>query len=169
MEIGLQRFRKCLCRSAQDDELRLETNSQTAADENETSGGGLLGEVKELCLKYKIEDVSETYVDLERIRRRVTEDVMLELLLETKRVSKPLRTEREKERKGYFGIPKIEARAVFLHNVGELNVKTNRKGLSLTKFGDLNCPGLREAGLPISSHEVWRLLVQCAQGGDHLQ
>ena len=111
------------------------------AEENESPGAGLLGEVKELCIKYKLEDVTETYVDPDRIKRRVTQDAMFELLLETKRISKvPLRTVGEKERKSYFSRPKIEARAVFLHNVGELNVKMNRRNLSLTRYGDLTCP-----------------------------
>ena len=120
-------------------------NSQVAnllkAEENESPGAGLLGEVKELCIKYKLEDVSEIFVDPDRIKRRVTEDAMFKLLLEAKRSSKvPLRTVRVKARKSYFGLPKIEARAIFLHNVGELNVKMNRKGLALTRYGDLTCP-----------------------------
>ena len=40
-------------------------------------------------------------------------------------------------------------------HVGELNVKTNKKGLSLTKFGDLNCsvPG---CGRPDSQNHLTR-------------
>ena len=101
---------------------------------------GLVAEVKELCVKYELPDVTEELVDDDWIKENVTRVGMEEVWLETFKSRKiPMHWVAEKKRKMYFNKPKMEAKLLFFHAVGELDLKTNKSKLSVSKFGGVQC------------------------------
>ena len=60
--------------------------------------------------------------------------------MEARKSSKvPLHLDFKRGRKEYFARTKIEAKLIFHMNVGELNLKMNRKKEAIAKYGETQC------------------------------
>ena len=99
----------------------IEFDKQTGGKE------GLIAEVKRLCEFYKIDNVLEEIVHRDTVKRAINLKAMTEVWHETMRSRKlPERLlVAEKKRKGYFSKPKIEAKRLIYHRIGETNLKRN--------------------------------------------
>ena len=103
-------------------------------------GSGLLAEVRELCVRYGLPDVTEVAVSTDMVRETITWEAMYELWVECRASSKiPLHLNYEKRRQHYFNKSKVEAKIMFSYYVGELNLRTNRRKESERKFGGVSC------------------------------
>lgn len=105
-------------------------------------GSGLLAEVRELCKKYKVEDVTSRYVSKDIIRQKVWDFGRKEIwkeAIKNKRIPYSHNHLNKGNILNYMQLPKYEARMYFTYMIGELQFKNNRKGEFIKRFGDLKC------------------------------
>ena len=101
---------------------------------------GLLKEVAELCGKYGLADCTEEWVDPDLVREEINYAGMEEVWMEVMNSTKiPLHVDFQKGRKSYFGRVKTEAKLMFFMNIGELNLRSNRRREATAKFGGIQC------------------------------
>ena len=101
----------------------------------------LLDEVREHCNYFKIRDVTKFYHDPEKLKREIWLSSMNKLwwaLLRSKKAPYHVRNIEEK-RKFYFEMAKHKAKIALCYDIGELNVRSNRRHESVKKYGGIQC------------------------------
>ena len=95
----------------------------------------MIAEVKRLCEFYKIDNVLEEIVHRDTVKRAINLKAMTEVWHETMRSRKlPERLlVAEKKRKGYFSKPKIEAKLLIYHRIGETNQQKQKLNLNWSR------------------------------------
>ena len=103
-------------------------------------GSGLLAEVRELCERYELPDVTMVPVSPDQVKEVVSWNGMYEVWRECRASPKiPLHLTYNKKRQFYFNKNKMEAKLLFNYYVGELNLRTNRRREAEIKFGGVHC------------------------------
>ena len=103
-------------------------------------GQGLIAEVKEICERFELPDVTLQTVDPDWVKETIGWKGMYEVWKEVRESQKiPLHLDYSKKRKYYFDRPKMEAKMLFSYYVGELNLRTNRPREAEKKFGGVQC------------------------------
>ena len=108
----------------------------------------LIDEVKEYCEYFEIEDVTELYQDPKWLKKKIWTSSMNKLwwaLLKSKKAPFHIRNLEEK-RQFYFTLPKHQAKIALYYDIGELNLRSNRRHESCKKYGGIQCvvPGCVE-------------------------
>ena len=107
-----------------------------------TPNKGIIREVKDICQRWGLEDVSQTYVEPKRLKSLIESQIKQKVLvasLMTK--SAPLHRLKDKSnrQRDYFLMPKERAMLGLAYDVGCLNLRGNRRAESLKKFGTTKC------------------------------
>ena len=83
----------------------------------------------------------KSYVDPEVIRRKVQRVALDNLWLDLIKAKKPPMTNRRCDTKPrfYAELPKLQAKLMLSYEVGELNLRANRKNEAVKKYGGYQC------------------------------
>ena len=103
-------------------------------------GSGLIGEVGQLCAKYKIPDVITEDVDKDLIRKKIWEFGREEIWDESVRNNRvPFNRTHVRFHKQYMSLDKYSSRLFFAYRIGEIQMKDYRKAEFTKRFGDTKC------------------------------
>ena len=102
---------------------------------------GLVGEVKEYCEEYGLDDVTETYVNPEIIKKRIERVVLdRQWILDLKAKKPPLSIRRDsRAQKFYTSLPKNKAKLMLCYELGDLNFRVSRRNEAIKKYGSTEC------------------------------
>ena len=110
--------------------------------QEEASGArGLLAEVREYCRSYGLPDVTQQYVPPGVIKETIELSVMNKLYIKHLEAKKPPPGERRVDCRVrfYSTLPKNQAKLYLCYEVGDLNLRRNRKQEALKKYGSFEC------------------------------
>ena len=109
---------------------------------------GLIGEVKEHCKEFGLDDVMETYIHPQVIKKKIERVVLDRQWIRDLKAKKPPLSIRRDDRKQrfYTTLPKNKAKLMLCYELGDLNFRKSRKSEALKKFGSYEClvPHCRE-------------------------
>lgn len=111
------------------------------ADHNIGDIKGLVGEVREYCTEYGLEDVTKVYMHPETIKNKIDRVVLDRQWLTHLRAKKPPPMVRRDDRKNRFYqcLPMNQAKLMLLYECGELNFRKGRKQEALRRYGNFKC------------------------------
>ena len=109
-------------------------------EEEKYPGTGIVGEVKELCKKYGLPDITIHRVTKRRIKEMVWDKARMKLCREANHNRRvPYNGAFKKEKKEYWGFNRIEAKLMLGYKTGELNFKEFKRWEMKKKFGNTDC------------------------------
>ena len=109
---------------------------------------GLFSEVRAACKDFGLEDVTKVYIPPNQIKDIIDRVVLDRQWIKDLKSKKPPMSIRRDSRapKFYFTLPKNKAKLMLCYEVGDLNLRKNRKTEAIKKYGNYNClwPHCRE-------------------------
>ena len=103
-------------------------------------GSGLISEVRKLCEKYGIADVSKEAVSVEFIKDKIWQAGRAEVWKETLSNSRlPKTMNHLRHPKEYMKLSRYQSKLFFAYRVGDLQLKDFRRGEFSKKFGNSKC------------------------------
>ena len=103
-------------------------------------GTGIIAEVRQLCEKYNLEDVTKVHLEKSHIKEKVQNYGRVEVWKETLTNNRiPFNHTHLRSVKTYMRLPRYEAKLYFAYKIGELQFKDYRRGEFKRKFGNTKC------------------------------